>query len=540
LAKGFIRPSGSSWGAPVLFAPKKEGGLRFCIDYRGLNKQTVKNAYPLPRADDLIDQLQGARFFSKIDLRSGYWQIPIDGADVSKTAFCTRYGHFEWLVLPFGLTNAPAAFINLMHKIFRDLLDRGVVIFLDDILIYSRTAEEHEQLLREVFTRLRQNKLYAKESKCEIWHTEVTFLGHVINSEGISMESSKIAAVTDWPKPQNPSGIRSFLGLAGFYRRCIHRFSHIAAPLTDLLVEGAKFEWTAAHNHAFQSLKFALTHAPILRPFDTSLPCTLDLDASDFVVGGVLLQGTGPDNLRPVAFESKRLNRAERKYSARDREQLVLAHATHKWRHYLLGRPVAVRTDHRPLLYPLKLEFMKSQHHRWEEQLAQFDLNITYREGRLNIVPDALSRRPDHKVEPPANQPVLAAVSSIGPDPSFLTSVRQATSSDAYAQMVISGMVLADTDFATFSLDDGLLYNSDRLYIPPVPELRTQIMHANHDCNVSGHLGMDKTEELTSRSFFWPDLQQDVRHYVRSCDKCLRDKASNRRPGGLLQPIPIP
>jgi hypothetical protein len=430
--------------------------------------------------------------------------------------------------------------MDLMHKIFRDLLDRGMVIFLDDILIYSESAEEHERLLREVFTRLRQHKLYAKESKCELWRREVTFFGHVINAEGVSMEASKIAAVTAWPQPQDPGDIRSFLGLAGFYRRFIRHFSRIAAPLTDLLVKGAKFEWTERHNHAFRSLTFALTHAPVLRPFDPSLPCTLDLDASDFAVGGVFLQGTGTEDLRPVAFESKRLNRAERNYSARDREQLALVHATHKWRHYLLGRPVTVRTDHRPLLYPLQLEFMKSRHHRWEEQLAQFDLHVTYREGRLNTVPDALSRRPDHKAEPPANQPVLAAVSSLNPDPAFLTSVREATSADAYAQMVISRMVLADTEFATFSLDDGLLYNSDRLYIPPVPELRTTVMHAMHDCNVSGHLDMDKTEELTSRSFFWPDLQQDVRRYVRSCDQCQRNKASNRRPGGLLQPIPIP
>jgi hypothetical protein len=289
-----------------------------------------------------------------------------------------------------------------------------------------------------------------------------------------------------------------------------------------------------------RSFKFDLTHAPILRPFDPKLPCTVDLDASDFAVGGVLLQGTGPDDLRPVAFELKRLNRAERNYSARDREQLALVHATQKWRHYLLGSPVTVRTDHRPLLYPLRHEFMKLRHHRWEEQLNQFDLDLTYREGRLNTVPDALSRRPDHKPEPPPNQPVLAAVSSLKPDPKFLTSVRNATASDAYAQMVVSRMVLADTEFETFSYDDGLLYNSNRLYIPPVPELRTLVLHTCHDCNISGHLEQDKSYELTKRSFYWLDMQQDVRRSVRACDSCQRNKPSNRLPGGLLQPLPIP
>jgi hypothetical protein len=212
------------------------------------------------------------------------------------------------------------------------------------------------------------------------------------------------------------------------------------------------------------------------------------------------LQGTGTDDLRPVAFESKRLNRAERNHSARDREQLALVHATQKRRHYLLGSPVTVRTDHRPLLYPLRLEFMKSRHHRWEEQLNQFDVHLTYREGRLNTVPDALSRRPDHKPPPPSDQPVLAVVSSLTPDPKFLTSVRSATANNPYAQMVISRMVFADTEFESFSFDDGLLYNSDRLYIPPVPELRTLVLHSTHDCDVSGHLGQDKSYELNAPS----------------------------------------
>jgi hypothetical protein len=455
----------------------------------------VKNADPLPRADDLIDQLHGARFFSEIDLRSGYWHIPIDPTDVSKTEFRTRYGHFEWLVLPFGLTNAPAAFMDLMHKVFGNLLDRSVVIFLDNILIYSKSADEHERLLREVFTRLRQHQLYAKELKCELWRTEVTFLGHVINRDGMSMEANKVAAITQWPHPNDASNIRSFLRLAGFYRRFVRKYSQIAAPLTDLLVKGRIFQWTDSQEQAFQSLKFQLTHAPILRPYDPDLPCTLDLDASNFAVGGVLLQRTDTDrDLRPVAFESKRLNRAERNYSVRDREQLALVHAIHKWRHYLLGKRVAVRTDHRPLFYPLRLEFMKSQHHRWDEQLNQFDLNITYREGRLNTVPNALSRRPDHKPPPPPDQPVLAAVLSLRPDPDFLASVRSATAADPYARLVIGRLMLANTAYSTFSLTDGLLYNSDKLYNPTVPALHTKVFDTTHDCSVSGHFGMDKTE----------------------------------------------
>ena len=584
LAKGFVRPSSSPWGAPVLFAPKKDGGLRFCIDYRGLNKQTVRNAYPLPRADDLIDQLQGARYFSKIDLRSGYWQLPIATPDIEKTAFRTRYGHFEWLVLPFGLTNAPATFMDLMHKVFGDLLDRGVVIFLDDILIYSRSADEHERLLREVFTRLRANKLFAKASKCELWRTQVTFLGHVVSADGVSMEADKVAAVNDWPVPADDSDVRSFLGLATFYRRFVRNFAHIAAPLTDLLRKDVPFVWSDVQANAFAALKHAMVNAPVLSPYNPHLPCTVDVDASDFAVGAVLQQGTGgPETLKPVAFESRRLNRAERNYSARDREQLAIVHATHKWRHYLLGRPITVRTDHKPLLYPLKLEYMKGRHHRWEEQLNNFDLQLVYREGRSNVVPDALSRRPDHKVPPPADTTIdtapttsptpapsvtisardiaqfkgqwhpplrvptqagttscISVVSSVTPDPTFLAQVRDATQTDAYAQTVISRMIQADTHFDTFSLTDGILYRDNRMYIPPDRTLRTHVLQSMHDASTSGHFGMDKTEELTSRNFYWPELQKEVRDFVRSCSKCQRNKASNRAPGGLLQPLPIP
>ncbi|KAL9265864.1 Retrovirus-related Pol polyprotein from transposon 17.6-like protein, partial [Drosera capensis] len=218
LEKGYIRPSVSPWGAPVLFVKKKEGSMRLCIDYRELNKITIKNRYPLPRIDDLFDQLQGASVYSKIDLRSGYHQLRIKAEDISKTAFRTRYGHYEFVVMPFGLTNAPAVFMDLMNRVFKPYLDHFVVVFIDDILVYSRDHREHEEHLRTTLKTLRENELYAKFKKCEFWLTEVAFLGHVISGEGVKVDPKKIEAVTEWSRPSNVTEVRSFLGLAGYYR----------------------------------------------------------------------------------------------------------------------------------------------------------------------------------------------------------------------------------------------------------------------------------------------------------------------------------
>ncbi|GJR25344.1 putative reverse transcriptase domain-containing protein [Tanacetum coccineum] len=262
--KGFIRPSSSPWGAPVLFVKKKDGSFRMCIDYRELNKLTVKNRYPLPRIDDLFDQLQGSQFFSKIDLRSGYHQLRVHEDDIPKTAFRTRYGHFEFTVMPFGLTNAPAVFMDLMNRVCRPYLDKFVIVFIDDILIYSKTQEEHVEHLRLVLGLLKKEKLYAKFSKCEFWLREVQFLGHVINGNGIHVDPSKIEAVKNWKALRTPTEVRSFLGLAGYYHRFIENFSKIAKSLTILTQKCKTFNWGEERELEFQTLKDKLCNAPVL------------------------------------------------------------------------------------------------------------------------------------------------------------------------------------------------------------------------------------------------------------------------------------
>ncbi|KAA0060847.1 pol protein [Cucumis melo var. makuwa] len=315
LDKGFIRPSVSPWGAPVLFVKKKDGSMRVCIDYRELNKVTVKNRYPLPRIDDLFDQLQGATVFSKIDLRSGYHQLRIKDEDVPKTAFRSRYGHYEFIVMSFGLTNAPAVFMDLMNRVFREFLDTFVIVFIDDILIYSKTEAEHEEHLRMVLQTLRDNKLYAKFSKCEFWLKQVSFLGHVVSKDGVSVDPAKIEAVTGWTRPSTVSEVRSFLGLAGYYRRFVENFSRIATPLTQLTRKGAPFVWSKACEDSFQTLKQKLVTAPVLTVPDGSGSFVIYSDASKKGLGCVLMQQG-----KVVAYASRQLKSHEQNYPTHDLE----------------------------------------------------------------------------------------------------------------------------------------------------------------------------------------------------------------------------
>ncbi|GJR44130.1 reverse transcriptase domain-containing protein [Tanacetum coccineum] len=331
--KGFIRPSHSPWGAPVLFVKKKDGSLRMCIDYRELNKLTVKNRYPLPRIDDLFDQLQGSCYFSKIDLRSGYHQLRVHEDDIPKMAFRMRYGHFEFTVMPFGLTNAPAIFMDLMNRVCKLYLDKFVIVFIDDILIYSKTKEDHEVHLGLVLELLRKEKLYAKFSKCEFWLQEVHFLGHVVNQNGIHVDPSKIEAIKNWKTPTTPSEIRSFLGLAGYYRRFITNFSKIAKPLTSLTQKNQKYVWGVEQEEAFQTLKNNLCDAPILTLPDGVEDFVVYCDALNQGLGCVLMQRG-----KVIAYASRQLKIHEKNYTTHDLELGAVVFALEVLRNYLGDR----------------------------------------------------------------------------------------------------------------------------------------------------------------------------------------------------------
>lgn len=337
--KGFIRPSHSPWGAPILFVKKKDGSFRMCIDYRELNKLTVKNRYPLPRIDDLFDQLQGAKYFSKIDLRSGYHQLRVHEDDIPKTAFRTRYGHFEFTVMPFGLTNAPAVFMDLMNRVCRPYLDKFVIVFIDDILIYSKSKDEHADHLRKVLELLRSEKLYGKFSKCEFWLEEVHFLGHVVNKNGIQVDSSKIDSVKNWKTPETPTEVRQFLGLAGYYRRFIENFSKIAQPLTQLTQKDRPYVWEDKQEESFQTLKDRLCNAPILSLPEGSEDFVVYCDASGQGLGCVLMQRG-----KVIAYASRQLKVHEKNYTTHDLELGAVVFALKCWRHYLYGTKSVIST----------------------------------------------------------------------------------------------------------------------------------------------------------------------------------------------------
>ncbi|XP_015623718.2 uncharacterized protein [Oryza sativa Japonica Group] len=338
-SKGYVRPSSSPWGAPVLLVKKKDGSERMVIDYRALNEVTIKNKYPLPRIDDLFDQLKGARVFSKIDLRSGYHKLKIRYEDIPKTAFSTRYGLYEFTVMSFGLTNAPAFFMNLMNKIFMEYLDQFVVVFIDDILIYSKNEEEHAEHLRLIMGKLKDHQLFAKFSKCEFWLDRVAFLGHVISSNGVEVDPSKVEAVLAWNPPKNVSEIRSFLGLAGYYRRFIEGFSKLARHMTELLMKEKKFEWSAACEDGFQEMKNRLTTAPVLTLPDIRKDFEIFCDASRQGLGCVLMQ-----ERKVVAYASRQLRPHEVNYLTHDLELAAVVHALKIWRHYLIGNRCEVYT----------------------------------------------------------------------------------------------------------------------------------------------------------------------------------------------------
>jgi transposase InsO family protein len=558
LEKGFIRPSTSPWGAPVLFVRKKDGTLRLCIDYRELNKVTVPNRYPLPRIDDLFDQLQGSQVYSKIDLRSGYHQLTIRPSDVPKTAFRTRYGHYEFLVMSFGLTNAPAYFMGLMNSVFADFLDQFVVVFIDDILVYSRSHEEHASHLRIVLQRLREHKLYAKLSKCEFWLDHVAFLGHIVSKDGLAVDPQKIAAVTEWQPPTTPTEVRSFLGLAGYYRRFVEGFSVLAAPLTQLLQKGAKFEWTPERQRSFEELKRRLVSAPILAMPKPDTEYSVYTDASRHGFGCVLMQDG-----HVIAYASRQLRTHERNYPTHDLELGAVVFALKIWRHYLYGAKCKIFTDHKSLKYVFTQKELNLRQRRWLELMKDYEVDILYHPGKANVVADALSRKSSgnlatlltdqhHLLEDMRRLDLVVTVSDGGTrdastsmmvaapltvQPTLRDEIRQAQPSDPLLARYLAQVPLGTAPRFHIA-DDGALLFDDRLCVPQSSVLKDKILAEAHDSGYAIHPGETKMYQTLKRHFWWKRMHREVAQYVARCLVCQKVKAERQRPAGLLRPLP--
>jgi len=534
LDKGFIRPSNSPFGAPILFVKKKDGTLRMCVDYRALNKITIKNRYPLPRIDELLDRLLHAKVFSKMDLASGYHQVRIEEDSIPKTAFRTRYGHFEYTVLPFGLTNAPATFMRLMNDVFADLLDECVIIYLDDILIYSQDEKSHMEHLRMVFDRLRKEKLYVKAKKCSFMKSEIEFLGHVVSADGIRTDPNKIKAIEEWPTPKNAAELRSFLGLAGFYQKFVKNFSRISQPLTSLLQKDWPFSWDKEQETSFKELKKALTQAPILGIPDPRKDFTLNCDASGFAIGAVLSQKDRHGQERPVGFLSRKLTPAEQNYAVHEKETLAIIYALTKFRHYLLGTFVKIITDHASLKFLSTQPNLSQRQARWMEILQEYNYEIQYKPGNTNVVADSLSRRPDLEINS-----ISMTLTDIQQE------IKEAFPDDKDFGTIWKELLkLENQEDQSFVIRDQLLYKKDgeqlRLCIPADQKLRLTLLHDHHDAKIAGHFGREKTYDNLKRIFYWPGMSQMTAEYVASCDLCQRTKSTNQKPAGFLQPLPIP
>ncbi|GJV66212.1 putative reverse transcriptase domain-containing protein [Tanacetum coccineum] len=485
--KGFIRPSSSPWGASVLFVKMKDGSFRMCIDYRELNKLTVKNRYPLPRIDDLFDQLHGSSIYSKIDLRSGYHQLRVREQDIPKTTFRTRYGHYEFQVMPFGLTNAPAVFMDLMNQVCKPYLDKFIIVFIDDILIYTKNEKEHEEQLKAILELLKKEQLYAKFSKC----------------------------------------------LAGYYRRFIEGFSKIAKSMTKLTQKGIKFDWGEKEENAFQLIKQKLCSAPILALPEGSEDFVVYCDASHKGLGAVLMQRE-----KVIAYASRQLKVHEKNYTTHDLELGSVVFALKIWRHYLYGTRCTVFTDHKSLQHILDQKELNMRQRRWLELLSDYDCDIRYHPGKANVVADALSRK--ERIEPLR---VRALVMTIGLDlpKRILEAQIEAQKPENLVNEDVGGIIRRDIPKERLEpRADGTLCLHGRSWIPCYGDLRSVIMHESHKSKYSIHPGSEKMYQDVKKLYWWPNMKADIATYVSKCLTCARVKAEHQRPSGLLVQPEIP
>ncbi|CAN1845235.1 Transposon Tf2-9 polyprotein [Linum perenne] len=524
LATEIIQPSHIPFASPVLLVKKKDGSWRFCVDYRGLNAITVKDKFPIPMIDDLLDELSGSAYFTKLDLRAGYHQIRMQPTDQYKTAFRTHHGHFEFRVMPFGLTNAPATFQSLMNEVLAPYLRKFVLVFFDDILIYSATPELHQHHVILTLQLLMKHFLYAKKSKCSFGQQRVEYLGHIVTHEGVSTDDTKIRVMLQWPVPTLVRALRGFLGLTGYYRKFIKNYSIISKPLTDLLKKNM-FKWTEGAAAAFLKLQQAMTEAPVLALPNFPLPFTLETDASGTGIGAVLSQQG-----RPIAYISQAVSKKNQGLSTYEKEYLAVLFAVSKWRHYLEGRHFSILTDHESLKYLLEQKVHTHIQKKGLVKLLGLDFEIRYRQGKYNRVVDALSRVHDDEES--------LSITAVLPD--WILEVEGSYEQDEEAQNLILALTTNSAGPSMHSYEQGLLRYKGSIYVGSTGDIRRKLLDMFHSSPTGGHSGGQATYQRIKQYFYWPGLKKDVITWVAACHTCQQCKTENIPYPGLLQPLPIP
>ena len=527
MEQGIIRPSRSPFSSPVLLVKKKDGSFRFCVDYRALNAVTIPDHFPIPTADELFDELGSARVFTKLDLRAGYHQIRMHSSDIHKTAFRTHDGHFEFMVMPFGLTNAPSTFQACMNKLFQPYLRKFIIVFFDDILLYSATLEDHIRHLELALDLLMANRFFVKMSKCVFCTNSVEYLGHVVSDGCLKVDPEKVQAMISWPKPKTLKQLRGFLGLTGYYRRFVKHYAFIAAPLTNMLRTDG-FKWSPESDVAFESLKTAMTTVPVLRLPNFSETFIIETDASNIGIGAVLMQSQ-----HPIAYFSKKLGARKQAESAYHRELHALVEAVYRWRQYLIGREFVIRTDQKSLTEIFTQVIQTPTQQYYVRKLLGFRFRVEYKAGASNRVADALSRRDDES-DVPQFLPILCQ-----PPPLFLNELKE--ENRTLGDLIDMHKAVSEGKLAgPFSVHNGLLYYKHRLVLSDQSKLKESLLQECHSAPAAGHPGVERTFRRVVAAFYWPKMREDVRRYVAACTVCQMTKYSTQPPTGLLQPLPIP
>ena len=566
LSADVIKSSSSPWASPLVTVPKKDGTTRFCVDYRKLNNVSVRNAYPLPNIDDIFTHLGNAKFYSCLDLKSGYWQIRMADKDKAKTAFTSHLGLFEFNVMPFGLTNAPSVFQELMNKVLSGVRNRYAIAYLDDVIVFSETFDDHLEHLRDVFQRLENAGLKLKRSKCDFFKRKVHYLGHIISAQGIEPDPEKIAVIKGLQPPKTVRDVRAFIGMANFYRKFIPNFAEIAKPMTNLTRHNARFFWGPEEQGAFDVLKEKLTQAPVLAYADPALSYKLYTDASEQAVGAVLTQVT-PEGERVIQYISHKLKDGPRKWPVIEREAFAIVYAIAKLRHFLLGSRFTVYTDHKPLRTLFTSEMRNTRVQKWAVLINEYGCNIEYFPGKKNVCADMMSRAPQGSwsngelnsseidvidsddildftydnedgsgdTQTPADDPVSLLKGS---------GIHDLQRNDGQYSLIIEGLEKG-LQHDSFVLDEGNLYHlSSPVRNDPEPRMQlvvpTDLVHvvleAFHDNN--GHMGIDKTYSKIRFRYFWYNMYRDVVEHIQKCEPCVMRKSHKK--ATPMQDMPIP